>query len=599
MRDQSTDLEREEQVTRALGRPVREQHLPPFSAVEARLRRRPSSSRPVVALLGVVLLALIVGTLLAERRTLIAQPGPVPTTASSPAPLTWQERLVADAQKVQAQLLYWPLVLSYAPVDVRAQVGTRDGCGTSAFQCLDYRFEGTAGTVVLEVLQGPAGCCLDAARPGAVRNVEIRPGVRAQYLVEQPQFGGPILWWVEDTARGPVYVALNSPVFSEDELIRIASSMRPLPAPPASGPSLGPAAPPGVVLDLRIGTGPDQPGVSHTANNPALGPTSVAVDEAGQVYLWDQANGRVLVYDGGRLARKIPVTVPPQARELEVLNSNLYFAFNAPGSRREWELDATTGATLRTIPPPLTGRQSTLYPTTRWTPATPTVNGVWPIGVDRYGNRYERFIDGTCSHGAAVCGEVRRRSATGALLDTAAEPAGITVEDYYVGRNGDVYELRADRGASDVVGVFVIRLLSALPVPHSQVGLDGQVRDYDRMRQDGAQRPGEPPLIPNDGIPPGSALVADALVRLEPYGVETRTDAQGKFVLPEVDVPAPCRWVTVTVTKFGFGGYRLEFALYSPDAHLGLQLWLEHHDVDERTGPPEASANLGEAYCWR
>jgi hypothetical protein len=39
--------------------------------------------------------------------------------------------------------------------------------------------------------------------------------------------------------------------------------------------------------------------------------------------------------------------------------------------------------------------------------------------------------------------------------------------------------------------------------------------------------------------------------------------------------------------------------LYSPDAHLGLQLWLEHHDFDDRLGPPRAGANLGEAYCFR
>lgn len=98
----------------------------------------------------------------------------------------------------------------------------------STSPCLDYRFESPPGTVVLQVLQGPGGCCLDTARPGAVRNIDIRQGVRAQYLVEQPQFGGPILWWVEDTARGPVYVAINSPVFNEDQLIQIASSMRPL-----------------------------------------------------------------------------------------------------------------------------------------------------------------------------------------------------------------------------------------------------------------------------------------------------------------------------------------------------------------------------------
>lgn len=229
-RDGRTDLERDEQVARALGRPVRNQHVPPFSEVEARVRRRTSSPLVGGALVGVVVLALIIGTVFAEHRTLMAQPGSQPTPASSSSPATWQERIVADAQHVQAQLAYWPLVPTYAPVEVGVQVETRIGCGVSVSPCLDYRFENATGVLVLQVVQGPAGCCLDAARPGAVRNIEVRPGVRAQYLVEQPQFGGPILWWVEDTARGPVYVAINSPVFNEDELIRIAGSMRPLPA---------------------------------------------------------------------------------------------------------------------------------------------------------------------------------------------------------------------------------------------------------------------------------------------------------------------------------------------------------------------------------
>jgi len=29
------------------------------------------------------------------------------------------------------------------------------------------------------------------------------------------------------------------------------------------------------------------------------------------------------------------------------------------------------------------------------------------------------------------------------------------------------------------------------------------------------------------------------------------------------------------------------------DANLGLQLWLEHHDVDQHPGPPQAALNLG------
>lgn len=238
-------------------------------------------------------------------------------------------------------------------------------------------------------------------------------------------------------------------------IFQLRSSAQPRPI--ASGDPL----PPGIVLDVRTGSGPDQPGVTRT-EGVARGPASIAVDDMGLLYLWDRANARVMVYDAGRLARVVKVSLPADARELEVLNGTMYFARNGPGTRQEWELDATTGAVLRTVPPAPSGGQTTFYRTARWTPGTPSVSpGTWPIGVDRYGNRYERWLDGTCSRGAAVCLEIRRRAATGTLIATATEPAGIAVEDYYVARDGAVYELRMDRVRDDIVGVFVIRLLSA------------------------------------------------------------------------------------------------------------------------------------------
>jgi hypothetical protein len=196
------------------------------------IRRRGPWSR-VPRLLGANALALVVvlvsaGVGLGLRR--VQTPDAVATVPPASAVPSWQQGLVADAERVQSQLAFWPLVPTYAPVEVPVRVRTRDGCGTSPSPCLEYAFESPPGDFVLMVLQGPAGCCLDFVRPGAVRNIDIRPGVRAQYIPMEPQFGGPILWWVEDTARGPVYVAINSPVFSEDELIRIAGSMRPLPA---------------------------------------------------------------------------------------------------------------------------------------------------------------------------------------------------------------------------------------------------------------------------------------------------------------------------------------------------------------------------------
>jgi hypothetical protein len=55
-----------------------------------------------------------------------------------------------------------------------------------------------------------AGC---RARP------RDRPGVNAQFIPVQAQFGGPILWLVERTARGDVYVAVSSSIYGREELL--------------------------------------------------------------------------------------------------------------------------------------------------------------------------------------------------------------------------------------------------------------------------------------------------------------------------------------------------------------------------------------------
>lgn len=286
--DEQSDLQSEERVARLLRRPVRDQQVPPFSQVHERVRHRTSGPLVTIAVLGVVVLALVAGSSLAERRGLVGQPGAAPT-APSTSPRTWQEQLVADVVRVQGQLQYWPLVPTYVPVEVRARVDIR-GCGVSVSPCLDYKLAGPTGDTMLAVLQGPAGCCLDGARPNAVRDIEVRPGVRAQYDPVSPQFGGPILWWVENTSRAPVYVALNSPVFTKDELIRIAGTMRPLPAPavPLSAPTVPPS--PGNALT--------RPSVQPT---PLVAPVLVnAVPHAGTIGLkfggswWYDGNNRVL-----------------------------------------------------------------------------------------------------------------------------------------------------------------------------------------------------------------------------------------------------------------------------------------------------------------
>jgi hypothetical protein len=77
------------------------------------------------------------------------------------------------------------------------------------------------GAQELSVLNGPAGCCLDADPRKKGTAVTIRAGIPAHYLQIEPQVGGPILWWNENGA----YVALSGPNLIRDDLIRIADSM--------------------------------------------------------------------------------------------------------------------------------------------------------------------------------------------------------------------------------------------------------------------------------------------------------------------------------------------------------------------------------------
>jgi len=148
---------------------------------------------------------------------------PIPSAAvSTAAP---GEQFVAEVRAAQPRLAFWPLVPERMPTAAAAVVRVRDGCGSAVTPCLEYEFPNTDNRLV-RVLEGPAGCCLDSARPGAVMDVEIRPGIRGQLDPVSPSFGGPILWWVEDSGGGPIYVAVSGPLLARDDLLLLARSMR-------------------------------------------------------------------------------------------------------------------------------------------------------------------------------------------------------------------------------------------------------------------------------------------------------------------------------------------------------------------------------------
>jgi Tol biopolymer transport system component len=76
-----------------------------------------------------------------------------------------------------------------------------------------------AGKVL--VINGPAGCCLDADPRKSEDTLTLPNHITAHFLQVEPQYGGPILWWQQEGT----YIALSGPRLTKDVLTAIATSM--------------------------------------------------------------------------------------------------------------------------------------------------------------------------------------------------------------------------------------------------------------------------------------------------------------------------------------------------------------------------------------
>ena len=74
---------------------------------------------------------------------------------------------------------------------------------------------------MLHVVNGAAGCCLDADSRKYQNPVQLASGLTAYFIPAERQYGGNILWWQEEGT----YVALSGPELSKDQLMQIATSM--------------------------------------------------------------------------------------------------------------------------------------------------------------------------------------------------------------------------------------------------------------------------------------------------------------------------------------------------------------------------------------
>ena len=236
----------------------------------------------------------------------------------------------------------------------------------------------------------------------------------------------------------------------------------PSPAPTASGPTstTAPPSPPGalrtetpvVLLDVEVAPDVSHPGVTtpRPGGGSQNGPTTLAVDGEGLIYLWDEARLRIIVYEkGGRYARDIPLpSVSPEAEALLIHAGRLYLRESTlSGSTLEYEVDLATGRMLRVV----ASGPASIYPRTRVGRALRLPGAQVDLGGDALGFRY-RHDRSTSTR------LLQRLDASGSVLVQSVEPVSPFLADAYVASDGALYGL-VDRAVADG-HVYVYRLLS-------------------------------------------------------------------------------------------------------------------------------------------
>ncbi len=138
------------------------------------------------------------------------------TNAMTPPPLTGLD--IISISEIRKKVPFPVFIPTQVPPGLAATVKLREE-GTRAL--VDINYKTSDGSYELTVLNGPAGCCLDADPRKEGKLVKVRDNLTAHYLEVQPQFGGPTLWWQE----AGTYIALSGSKMNKDDLVRIADSM--------------------------------------------------------------------------------------------------------------------------------------------------------------------------------------------------------------------------------------------------------------------------------------------------------------------------------------------------------------------------------------
>ncbi len=356
------DLEREERVGWLLRRPVRDPLVLPFSGVEARIPQRTHRAVVVLATVGLVVVALVAGSALAQRRSAVGKPGtatlqPRPTASVTPSAGLLSERyglIVGSSVRSEAKertlaaLPSVPLGASVSPDGRKVAFwqAEREGGGARVL----WVFDGGASTQARTLLTLPETETAITTTPSADiawsrDGSALLIGVSSRDHVPPPPM---------DTV--PVYTALRQVDLasgSVQEVFRIEASraLRPLAWHRTAGliaaAEVGDGGYMGDYVLLRTGAGP-----SHTSLGsdlaPALGSAdgrqilTVRLRPVSQVLVWPVAAPDQRVTMDAHEGERVTKALFRNSREIVTLVSD------ASGTQRleVWGLDGSRRVVL-------------------------------------------------------------------------------------------------------------------------------------------------------------------------------------------------------------------------------------------------------------
>lgn len=167
---------------------------------------------------------------------------PEPATVSQPplqpaeSAAVEQTQLPEDLHQLRQKVTFPILVPTNVPEGLRGALWDKPELLPMTY----IRYVSQDGKEELLIANGPSGSGLDADSRKTGESVKIRGIVTAHYLANQPEFGGPILWWNQWGA----YVAISGSNLNQEDLVRIANSMSPTASltGPAASPTEGEGA---------------------------------------------------------------------------------------------------------------------------------------------------------------------------------------------------------------------------------------------------------------------------------------------------------------------------------------------------------------------